>query len=171
MKYLEKNRMKLRSLIFIFMISGLSACGFQLRGNNLQGLQDTSFHVQSNGANRLASEVRQQLSYAGVVIADSASDAQYIIKLSSESFSNKVLSVSPDTGKVEERELFYSANIAVVEPNGKTLLKPEPVTASRDLTIDQGAILSKFDESSILGDDMVRQAAARALRRVRTVIQ
>jgi outer membrane lipopolysaccharide assembly protein LptE/RlpB len=92
-------------LILVILLIGLSACGFQLRGANLQALQNANVYVQSSGANVLAAEVKRQLLDADVSPVSSASDADYIVALSNESFSRKILSVSPTTGKVEEYEV------------------------------------------------------------------
>jgi outer membrane lipopolysaccharide assembly protein LptE/RlpB len=47
----------------------------------------------------------------------------------------------------------------------------EPVSATRDLTFDEGSVLGKVQEESILKRDIAKQVAASVLRRLRAVIQ
>ncbi|MCH8261990.1 MAG: hypothetical protein IIA77_02910 [Proteobacteria bacterium] len=158
-------------LILVFLLIGLSACGFQLRGANLQALQNASIFVQSSNANVLASEVKRQLLDAEVTPVSSASDADYIVNLSNESFNRKVLSVSPTTGKVEEYEVTYTAMLRITGPDKSSTTSAKPVSASRDYTFDEGSVLGKFKEESVLKKDIAKQVAATVLRRLRAVIQ
>lgn len=158
-------------LILVFLLIGLSACGFQLRGANLQALQNASIFVQSSNANILAAEVKQQLLDAGVNPVSSASDANYIVILSNESFGRKVLSVSPTTGKVEEYEVTYTVMLKITDPDEGSTTSAKPVSASRDYTFDEGSVLGKLKEESVLKKDIAKQVAATVLRRLRAVIQ
>jgi len=158
-------------LIFVFLLIGLSACGFQLRGANLQALQNASIFVQSSNANVLASEVKRQLLDADITPVSSASDADYIVNLSNESFNRKVLSVSPTTGKVEEYEVTYTAMLNITGPDKSSTTGAKPVSASRDYTFDEGSVLGKIKEESVLKKDIAKQVAATVLRRLRAVIQ
>ncbi len=163
--------MTFRLAVFFLLICGLGACGFQLRGSNLQALQHSQVYVQSNGANVLAKEVKIQLQNADVIPVKSVTDAKYIINLSNESFDRRVLSVSPKTGKVEEYEITYRASLSITGSDGDTILKSEPVTAVTDYTFDEDAVLGKFEEERVLRDDIVRHAASNVLRRLQSVTE
>ena len=153
------------------LLIGLSACGFQLRGTKLQALQDANIYVQSSGANVLAAEVKRQLFDADVTLASSASDADYVVNLSNESFDRKVIAVSPTTGKVEEYEVTYTAMLNITGPDKSSTTGAKPVSASRDYTFDEGSVLGKIKEESVLKKDIAKQVAATVLRRLRAVIQ
>ena len=159
-------------LILAFLLAGMSACGFQLRGTNLQALQNAAIYIQSSGANILAAEVRRQLLDADVKAVSSATDADYTVIMSNESFRSKVLSVSPTTGKVEEYEVTYNAMLKITDKNeSATTADAEPITAARDYTFDREAVLGKIEEESVLKRDIVRQAAESVLRRLRAAVQ
>jgi len=158
-------------LVLVILLIELSACGFQLRGTNLQALQNTSIYVQSSGANILAAEVKRQLLDADVKTVSSASKADYIVTLSNESFQSKVLSVSPTTGKVEEYEITYKAMLKIANRDNSTTASAEPISASRDIIFEQGAVLATIEESAVLKRDIARQAAASVLRRLRAAVQ
>ena len=158
-------------LILAFLLMGMSACGFQLRGTNLQALQNSAIYIQSSGAKILAAEVKQQLLNADVKTVSSATDADYIVTLSNESFRHKVLSVSPTTGKVEEYEITYNAMLKIANKDNSTTASAEPISASRDIIFDQGAVLATIEESAVLKRDIAKQAAATVLRRLRAAVQ
>ena len=158
-------------LSLTILLMGLSACGFQLRGTILEGLQDTKIYVQSSGANVLAAEVKKQLIDAGINPVSSLSDAEYVVNLSKESFSTKVLAVSPTTGKAEEYQVSYTAMLKISSQDDGSTATSGPVSATRDLTFDEGSVLGKVQEESILKKDIAKQVAASVLRRLRAAIQ
>jgi len=158
-------------LILVILLIELSACGFQLRGANLQALQNANVYVQSSGANVLAAEVKRQLLDADVSPISSASDADYIVALSNESFSTKVLSVSPTTGKAEEYEVTFTAMLKITRPDESSTTSAKPVSASRDYTFDEGSVLGTFAQVPVLKVDIAKQVAATVLRRLRAAAQ
>jgi len=158
-------------LILTFLLMELSACGFQLRGTNLQAIQNVTIYVQSSGADILAAEVKQQLLDADVKTVSGASKADYTVTLSNESFKRKVLSVSPTTGKVEEYQITYNAMLKITNKNDTKTVSAEPISASHDIIFDEGAVLATIEESAVLKRDIARQAAASVLRRLRAAVQ
>ena len=163
------NRAAIVGLAFLLM--GLSACGFQLRGTNLEGILDTKIYVQSSGASVLAAEVKKQLIDAGVKPVSSASDAEYIVTLSNEVFNTIVLAVSPSTGKAEEYQVSFVAMVKIDSTDGGSQATAEPVAATRDLTFDEGSVLGKVQEESVMKKEIAKQVAASVLRRLRAAIQ
>lgn len=163
--------MTLRLGLLLLFISMLCACGFQLRGSNLGSLKNATVYVQSRGAGALANELKEQLGYSEVTIANKASEADYIIDISNENFERKVLSVSPRTGKVEEYEIYYQALLTITGPDGKNLIKSEPITAQRDYVFDEGSVYASFDQEQELRKDISKYAASNVLRRLQAVIK
>jgi LPS-assembly lipoprotein len=163
--------MNLRHSLLLLILAMLCACGFQLRGSNLEPLKQSKVYVNSSNANPLAREIREQLEFADVPIAKTATDADYVVDVSNEKFERKVLSVSGDTGKVEEFEILYYADFTIRGSDGKTLVKSEPITGQRDFIFVEDSVLGKSDEENKLQDEIRRQSAASVLRRLKTVIQ
>lgn len=163
--------MNLRYSLLLLLLASLHACGFELRGSNLDSLRQSSVYVNASGGNTLASEVRQQLQFADIPLARTASDAEYVVNISNETFERKVLSVSAQTGKVEEYEIFYKAFLSVTGPDGKKLINSEPITAQRDYAFDSGAVLGSFDNEAVLQRDISKFAASTVLRRLQAVTQ
>jgi len=147
----------------------VAACGFQLRGSHLEPLKNSSVYIKSTGASSLVSQLKKQLAFAEVPVVMDAGQAEYIIEVGGESFKRSVLSVSAQTGKVEEYELTYNISFTIMGPEGKVLLKNEPVTTRRDFTFDEDSVLGKYDEENKLREDITRYAADTILRRLQSV--
>lgn len=155
-------------LIFILLVC-ISACGFQLRGSNLEAFKGSSIFIQAGGGSDLALELRRQLSFAGVNVIHSAGNADYVIQLSNEIFDRDVLSVSSETGKVEEYELTMNSNLTVTGSDKQRLVSDEIISARRDYIFDQDSVLGKFDEEQKIREEMRQQLAASIIRRLRAV--
>lgn len=163
--------MSLRHKLLLLSLAMLCACGFELRGSNLEPLKQSSVYVNASGSSIIASHVRQQLQFADVPLARTPSDAEYIVDISNEAFERKVLSVSAQTGKVEEYEVLYKAYLSITGPDGKKLINSEPITAQRDYAFDSGAVLGSFDNEYVLQADISKYAASTVLRRLQAVTQ
>ena len=163
--------MNLRHSLFLLILASLCACGFELRGSNLEPLKQSKVYVNSSGANNLAREIKNQLQFADVQLARNAAEADYVVDVRNEKFERKVLSISGQTGKVEEYEILYYANFSVTGPGNKTLIKSEPINGQRDFVFVDDSVLGKSDEQSKLQEDIIQQSATTVLRRLRTVVQ
>jgi LPS-assembly lipoprotein len=147
-----------------------SACGFHLRGSQLTEFNVANIYINPSSAPKLTTEVKSQLSGAGVSLASSAQDASYVIALKEESFEKSVLSVSAATGKVEEYQLIFQAKMDVIHADGHNIVKNDKVLSARDFTFDENAVLGKFSEEEILREDLVRRAASQVLRRLQALL-
>ena len=152
--------MNLRLSLILLILTSLCACGFALRGSNLEPLKQSKVYVNSSDASNITREIREQLKFADVPIARTATEADYVVDIRDEKFERKVLSVSGDTGKVEEFEILYYAYLSITGPGGKTLIKSEPITGQRDFTYVEDSVLGKSDEEFQLQEDITRQSAA-----------
>ena len=165
----DEHIMTLRISLLLLLAVALTACGFQLRGSNLATFKNSRIYIKSGGADELALQVRRKLEFSDVVVTKDAAEADYIIELGHESFKRSVLSVSAETGKVEEYEITYNSLLSVNGPNGQVLLKTEPITAQRDYTFAEDSALGKYDEEVKLHDELTRHAADMVLRRLQDV--
>lgn len=150
--------------IFILLLVGLSACGFQMRGTqSITTANISNLNLYSASAAGLSREVKSQLQMAGVAIS---SAADFTLALENETYKRTVLSVSPSTGKVEEYQLTLTARMSLSKAGVDDLLSYELISVSRDYLYDEGALLGKTSEENMLKVDLRRQAAARIIRRL-----
>ena len=160
-------------LTVIVLASMLAACGFHLRGSEFSAeqLSVDSVYVRSHGnGNILGQEVINNLKDAGIKIAESPGDAQYQIVITGVSFANNVLSVSPQTGRVEEYQLTFRATATIRKAGKKKVLNSQTISVYRDYTATDRAVLGTFNEVQQLRRDLVRDAADQVLRIFRATL-
>lgn len=158
-----------RTFFLLGLLASIAGCGYHLRGSGPGALSINSVFVQSSGANKLADEVRNQLNGMGVSTPGEAEAAEYVLNLSAERENRKVLTVAADTGKVQEYEISFTAFMSVSDAAGQVLSKNQTVRAKRDLTVDEDAVLGKFEEERTIQNELRKQAAANVLRRLQAV--
>ncbi len=159
-------------LLAAAVLTALSGCGFKLRGsssaaNELAGIR---IYVDAPRGQSVAAELREILEVSESVRARKAKSADYTIRLAGERITRDVLSVSPQTGKVEEFQLNYVVLLTVLRADGEKLVDNAYITLQRDFTFDQDAVMGNFSEEEILRDEMAREAAEQVLRRSSAVI-
>ncbi|MFQ5659014.1 MAG: LPS assembly lipoprotein LptE [Gammaproteobacteria bacterium] len=150
----------------------LSACGFHLRGSQKTvstGLPGV--FVKAVDADKLASEVKLQLQTAGTRVTKMAGDAEYVLKVENENFKRTILSISPDTGKIEEYQLTLTAGISVSGADAKLLLSGETISVTHDYTFDEEAVLGNVTQEEVFKNDLTQQAAVRIIRRLNAALK
>ena len=160
--------MKMR-ILMIGLLLLTSACGFHLRGSQTTNFNIDNIYIHSSSAAKLAAEVKSQLTSSGSSVAASAEAAKYILVLKEENFERSLLSVNAATGKVEEFQILYTAKMDVSHSDGKLIAEDSRISASRDFTFDENAVLGKFSEEELLQEDIVRRAASQVLRRLQAL--
>ncbi len=167
---LARGHLMKTRLLLICMLMLTSACGFHLRGSQLTEFDVANIYINPSSAPKLAKEVKSQLAGAGVSLASSVQNASYVITLKEEHFEKSVLSVSASTGKVEEYQIVFKANMDATHTDGRHIIEDDKIRSSRDFTFDENAVLGKFSEEEILHEDLVRRAAGQVLRRLQALL-
>ena len=162
------------AVVIIALCLAISGCGFHLRGaggSQVEFAGERIFVLQSRAGNLLA-ELRPLIAGTGAKLVASKADADYVLALGNEKMEREVLSVSPQTGKVEEYQLTYTVIMNVAPAaDGKPLLQDERIMLQRDFTFDQDAVLGKFSEEELLRSELLREAAEQVLRRLGAALQ
>ncbi len=165
-----------------FLLSSLllltsTACGYHLRGSQQVGKSlevVADVHIRSSGAARLEKEVRLQFAYAGVTIVPSPREGAYVVELKQEKFDKSVLTVSPETGKVEEYLLSYEARMSITDPDGRIIVRDNVLSASTDLAfaVDDVDIdvLGKLSEENVIWEELLHNVARQVANRLQTLI-
>ena len=91
------------------------------------------------------------------VFANSAQSASFVVTLKEESFEKSVLSVSPETGKVEEYQVLLKAKMDLVKADGTFIIEDETLTVIRDFAFDETAVLGEFSEESIIQENFKKE--------------
>lgn len=162
-----------RIILIGICITALPACGFHLRGSGATALDISAERIFINevDARDVGREIRFQLRESGVNIESAPGDAQYRILVANERVDRDVLSVSPQTGKVEEYQLTLSVTVSISKAGTEKPLSEERISLVRDYTFDQDAAFAKFQEEETLREELSREAAEQTLRRLDAVIR
>lgn len=161
-----------RLLPILALLVAVSGCGLQLRGSSsaATALAGRQVHVDAPRGLGAAAELREILRASDVKVARLSKGTDYTIRLAGERITRDVLSVSPQTGKVEEFQLNYVVLLTVLGADGRKLVDNAYITLQRDFTFDQDAVMGNFSEEEILRDELAREAAEQALRRTAAAI-
>lgn len=159
----------MKKIILFLVIFTVTGCGYQLRGSNLESLRKSSVYLNYSHNTNLVNEVRRQLEFADVPLANGPNDAGYVLDLRNEHYRRDVLTVSAKTGKVEEYLLTYEVIMSVTDSGGNKIIDSSPVKITRDYTFDEDSVLGKFNEEDQLKLEMSKHVADYVLRRLQTV--
>ena len=145
----------------------VAGCGFQLR--RLEGIPFASLYVDAPPNSAVAQHIIASLkTNKATRLAGSATEAEAVLKIHSETRSKTILSLS-GAGRVTEYRLGLNVSYTVSGKNDRALAAPEVIELSRDLTYDNALLLAKSAEEGLLNRDMDDDATRRILRRLQSI--
>lgn len=156
--------MGLRQILVLACLLGLSACGFQLRGN--ASLPFDSLYVE--GGQDIAVDLQRAIRPTTTKVTDNAQEAQAVLQILSESREKRILTLS-STGRVNEFRLLYRVDFKVIDKAGRELLKQQQVELRRDITFNDSQTLAKESEEALLYRDMQSDAVQQIFRRMSAI--
>jgi LPS-assembly lipoprotein len=143
----------------------LSACGFQLRGE-----EDYAFkRLAVTGAPPafVARLTRIVQGGSDTVVVNSPANADAVLRIT-ESLGNSVLTLN-SLGVVEEYALTYTINYSLIGKDGTMLIPPSAIALNRAMTYSDQFSQSKAAEADILYADMRNDAVDQLWRRLAIV--
>ena len=157
-------------LFILTLLLSVSACGFHLRGTQVNNQTKAyNLYVIDAGASSVGREVRTQLELSGTSLALASEGAEYTLQLFDQSVEQSVLSVSADTGKIEEYQIQLSVMMTLTDRDNTELLSNQPIQITRDYGFDEQAVLGSESERQLLLDEMTKQTATQIIRRLNTL--
>ena len=153
--------MVFRQLLVILCLLGLSACGFQLRGN--ASLPFESIYIE--GGQDIAIDLQRAIRPTTTIVTDSPKDAQAVLQVISEAREKRILTLS-SAGRVNEFRLLYRVNFKVIDKAGLELISPQQIELRRDITFNDSQTLAKESEETLLYRDMQSDAVQQIFRRM-----
>ena len=164
----------MRSKYFILPLSIIAilitSCGFHLRGSQPDSKSElSSVYIIDSDASTVGNAVRNQLSLSGTRVTSAPDEADYTLHLFNQSVSQSVLSVSADTGKVEEYQLQLSVMMTVSDINKNERIANQQIRINGNYAFDNLAVLGSENERQLLVSDMTKQAASQVIRRLNSL--
>jgi len=143
----------------------LAGCGFHLQGRApLPVAVKTPYVEAPDPQSDFVQYLRHELLSNGAQLRQEKGDASAVVSILRDRVSRRVLSVS-SINRVNEYEVTYTIAFSVTA-QGKELLPPQELTATRTYSFDETALLAKGHEEDILRQDMARNLADMVMRRL-----
>lgn len=147
----------------MMLTAGLSACGFQLRGDIVIPFKD--LHVSAAGNSPIAADLKKKITAAQTPIAADASKADGRILISDEARERIILSLS-GAGRVREYQLKLRVVYTVTDTKGGVLIPRTEMNLTRIMSYDDAFVLAKAQEEVLLYRDMDNDVVQQIMRRV-----
>jgi LPS-assembly lipoprotein len=153
---------------FLSLLGGalaLSACGFQLRGQ-----QDYVFKrlAINGGAPQMVARLERVVQGGSDTVIVRPSEKPEAILALGEGRGQRTLSLNSQ-GVVQEYELIYSLNYSLTGADGTVLIPPSVIALNRAMTYSTQYALAKQQEADLLYRDMQNDAVDQLTRRLAVV--
>jgi LPS-assembly lipoprotein len=161
----------LRLSAILFLVLGLSACGFHLRSKiALPADLGPVRVVSSTPYSPLAESLATGLKHAGAIAA--APDAKNVatLRVLSERWGDLPISIDA-FGRAQEYSLRYAAVFVFRRADGTDLVPQQVVELSRDYVSPPINVTGTTTEREVLANELRREMASSILRRIDGVIQ
>ena len=154
-------------ILLIILIFSLSACGFHLRGHNVneKSFPFASLHLKSAAPTPFIADLENSLELYKIRIAATAAEADLTLDIVSEVSDKQILALS-GAGQVLEYQLRYRVSLRAYDKQMMEWLPADEITLQRTLTYDPAQILAKEQEESLLYRDMRSDAVQQVMRRL-----
>jgi len=156
----------LRSVLSIGLVALLLAgCGFHLQGYVTlpQGLSSV-YIATSDELTPFAGALKQSIQRSGAAVANSASEADTVLRITKDRHGRRVLSVS-SRNTPQEYEIYYEVEYAI-DRAGKEVVTAQPLELTRNFSFEESQLLAKDREEEVLRDAMAQDLANLVLRRL-----
>jgi LPS-assembly lipoprotein len=156
----------MRILLLLITLS-LGACGFHLRGHNLQGnsFPFGSLYLKSAGATPFISDLRNSLELYKIKLSPTAAEADLTLDIVSEGTDKQILALS-GAGQVLEYQLRYRVSLRAYDKQMQDWVPADEIQLQRTLAYDASQILAKEQEEALIFRDMRSDAVQQVLRRL-----
>jgi LPS-assembly lipoprotein len=153
---------------FLMLLGGaatLSACGFQLRGQ-----QDYAFKrlAVTGGVPQMVARLERMVEGGSDTVIVKAWEKPDATLTLSEGQGLRTLSLNAQ-GVVQEYELVYNVTYSLMGADGTLLIPPSVIALNRSMTYSDQYTLAKSSESTLLYNDMRNDAVDQLTRRLAAV--
>jgi LPS-assembly lipoprotein len=147
------------------LVALLAACGFQLQGSApLPKVLAVAYIDADNPQSEFVQSLRRALQTSGARVTERREDGAAVLRIETDKVTERIISVSA-RNIPQEYELVYDVAFSVSR-DGKELLASQQISANRDYSFDERALLAKEREKETLSEALARDLAALAMRRL-----
>lgn len=153
-------------LSVIALLLTLSACGWQLRGAGGEATI-ARLHLNSNTPNSVFTRALERyLQGSGTELVDSASDAEYSLKIIKEKSKRRTATVSA-SARISERLLEEQVEYLVTRSDGTVAIERSTASVERIYEYNEDNVLATEDEARLLKNEMYNDLARQIANRLR----
>lgn len=144
------------SIILIIFCPLLAGCGFHLRGQEILPPILHNIYVESaNPRGTLARQLELNLKQMGANTTKTAQQAQVIVKIVNESYSNMVTAFGSNS-QIQQLFVTYSVQFELLDNKGNELIPLRTVKTTAPYTQNENAMLSVSTDLNVLEFQMMR---------------
>ena len=160
-----------RLILVVGLLLGLTGCGFHLKGYHQATPALAGLYVeQGERRGTLAGVLQQELSVAGVELAESPAKAVNRVRVTQERFGQRVISVDAN-GKALEYEIRLDARFAVFAADGSQTVPEQALELTRQLILSDADELGRRNEAALMRLDMRLDMASQIIRRLQAQLK
>ena len=152
-----------RNLILIFILIGVTSCGYTLRGELALNKSIEEISVYSRGYSSLSNSINILLTNNNIKTSSKKNTSNYRIQIFSENFDRRQLSINL-SGRVNEYEVIYSVKFNISAPS--EIGKVENITLYRDYSFDENQVMGNTGREDTIKKEMVSTAATLILNKL-----
>lgn len=141
-----------------------TACGWQLRGAGLAMPDDLS-HIYIEGNTAVASALRQSLTSGDRSLATSASNADVILRITSDRFDQRTATISA-SARISERRMTHEVEYLIVDNDGEPTFPPGRLDIERIYEYNEDNVLATDDEVVMLRQEMLQDLVRQLQMRI-----
>ena len=154
-------------VLFSLLTLLLSACGFHLRGHNVneKNYPFSSLFLKINTDTLFIADLKSNLVLNEIKLTETSATADLTLEIVSEATDKAILSVS-GAGQVREFQLGYRVSLRAYDKQMQEWVPADEITIQRNLIYSDAEILAKEQEEALLYRDMRADAVQQVLRRL-----
>ena len=156
--------MSRRLLLAALLLASLTACGFQRRGPRAMPFK--RIYLQMNPYSEMAANIRRQLRANGdTQVTERAEEADVVLQVLVDAKEKTIVSLNAG-GTVREFQLRQRLAFRLTGKDGREITPYNEIFVSRDLLNNDGQVLARDAEESILYRDMENDIVQQLIRRL-----
>ena len=155
--------------VLLFAALTLGACGFHLRGTGagmtVSEEWRSMYLVTGNPNSEFSREVLARFAANGIQWTGERGEANFLVILGSERFSQKNLSLNAEA-RAAEFELTLASTFSVRDREGKQVMPDTTASVLKQMENDPRNVVGKAEEIRILRSEMRAELAQQIMRRI-----
>ncbi len=156
----------IRLILIFFILIVVAGCGFHLRGEAVLPQQLQTLYLQSNNPyGSFTKSLRRSLTASNVALVNSAAEANYTLRILSETITTTSATVSSSTN-VKSNRLLLAVSYAIYDKKGQAIVGPETVTTQETVTLNTTQLLGASHEQQQTEQEMRRNAVGLLMSRL-----